>query len=89
MMTEKEQIFYLSDADIMVEGEVGENCAILGYSQAFMTTSGLAYNGDKYLLQLGVQESTCNTIIDSLATISIQGEALVILPKSSTFKIAK
>jgi len=80
--TEKEQIFYLCDGKIEVEGGIGEHCAIMGYPRALMTTSGLAYNGHDYLVELGVQESTCNTIADSLATISIQGEALIILPRS-------
>lgn len=87
ILTETEQIFYLCDADIAIEGGVGEYCAIMGYPQALMTTSGLAYNGDKYRLELGIQESTCNKIIEPQAAISIQGEALIILPKSSTFKI--
>jgi thiamine pyrophosphokinase len=86
IITEKEQIFYLCNSDIVVEGGLGEHCAILGYPQALMTTSGLAYNGSEYLLQLGIQESICNTIASPEATISIQGEALVILPKSCTFK---
>lgn len=89
ILTEKEQIFYLCNADVVVEGGVGESCAIMGYPQALMTTFGLAYNGDEYLLQLGVQESVCNKIVESQATISIQGEALVILPKSSAFKVIK
>lgn len=87
LMTEKGQIFYLCNSDIVIEGGVGEYCAIMGYPEAFMTTTGLAYNGDKYLLQLGIQESACNTIVDANATISIQGEALIILPKSCAFKV--
>jgi thiamine pyrophosphokinase len=87
--TEKEQILYLCQADILVEGGVGENCAIMGYPRALMTTVGLAYNGTEYLVQLGAQESTCNTIVEPQAAISIQGEALVILPKSCTFKVVK
>ena len=70
-----------------VEGGVGQYCAIMGYPEALMTTSGLAYNGDQYFLQQGVQESICNSIADFQSTISIQGEALIILPKSSVFKI--
>lgn len=89
IVTEKEQIFYLCNAEIVIEGGVGEYCAIMGYPQALMTTSGLAYNGNEYPLKLGVQESACNTIVDSKATISIQGEALVILPKSCAFKVVK
>lgn len=82
LLTEKEQIFYLSNTGIAFEGGVGEHCAIMGYPQAFMTTTGLAYNGIEYPLQLGIQESICNIITEPSATISIQGEALIILPKS-------
>lgn len=89
IVTEKEKIFYLCNNDIVVEGGMGEYCAVMGYPQALMTTSGLAYNGHEYLLQLGIQESICNKITSSQATISIQGEALVIIPKFSTFKILK
>lgn len=86
LLTETEQIFYLSNQAIAIEGGVGEHCAVMGYPKAFMTTTGLAYNGKDYLVELGVQESTCNTIADAKATISIQGEALIILPKSCKFK---
>jgi thiamine pyrophosphokinase len=89
ILTEKEQIFDLHNDDISIEAAAGEYCAVMGYPQAVMTTSGLAYNVSEYPLQLGIQESTCNTIIDPKATISIQGEALIILPKSSVFKIVK
>ncbi len=89
LVTEKEQVFYVCNADVVVEGGAGDYCAIMGYPQAQMTTSGLAYNGKDYLLQLGIQESICNTIAESQATISIKGEALVILPKSCTFKIVE
>ncbi len=85
--TEKEQIIYLKNNEVHVEGGVGQYCAIMGYPEALMTTSGLAYNGDQYFLQQGVQESICNSIADFQSTISIQGEALIILPKSSVFKI--
>lgn len=87
ILTEKEQMFYLSDLEIAVEGGMGEYCAIMGFPEALMTTTGLAYNGDEYLVRLGVQESVCNTIVDSQAEIHIKGEALVILPKSSTFAV--
>lgn len=87
LITETEQIFYLCNQAIAIEGGVGGHCAVMGYPKAFMTTTGLAYNGKDYLVELGVQESTCNMIEDPNATISIQGEALIILPKSCKFKM--
>lgn len=89
ILTEEEQIFYVYNAEIAVEGGVGGYCAVMGYPQASMTTFGLAYNGNEYELRLGFQESTCNRIVDAQANISIQGEALIILPKSSTFNVVK
>lgn len=86
LLTEKEQIFYLGNTSISIEGGEGETCAIMGYPQALMTTTGLAYNGIEYPLQLGIQESICNTIIEPHATISIQGDALIILPKNCITK---
>ncbi len=81
--TDHEQIMYLCNESIALEGGVGEYCAMMGYPQAVMKTSGLLYNGSGYPLQMGVQDSICNTISEPKSTISIQGEALVILPKSS------
>lgn len=87
--TEREKICFVYNKEVRVFGGVGDYCAIMGYPEAWMTTSGLAYNGNEYLLQLGMQESICNTLIESESTISIRGEALIILPKSSTFTIAE
>jgi thiamine pyrophosphokinase len=85
--TKNEQIFYLRDNDVYIEGGIGKYCAVMGYPKASMTTSGLAYNGNEYPLELGIQESICNTIADSQSVISIRGEALIILPKSCVFEL--
>lgn len=87
ILTEMEQIFYVCNADIAIEGGVGDHCSILSYPQALMTTCGLAYNGDKFPLKLGLQESVSNKIVEGKASISIEGEALIILPKSSSFTV--
>lgn len=85
--TETEAICYLHNQRMTIEEGEGKYCGIIGYPQAWMTTKGLAYNGDHYLLQLGVQESTCNTLIEAKASIAIEGEALLILPKSARLTI--
>lgn len=81
MLTETEQIEYVKDGTTTIEGPVGAQCAIMGYPEAVMTTTGLAYNGEGYPLRLGYQESTCNTLAMPSATIVIKGEALVIKPR--------
>lgn len=87
IMTEREQILYVCNEKIIVQGKKGESCAILGYPRALMSTSGLSYDVCNYPLELGIQESISNSIADSKAVISIQGESLVILSKNSTFKL--
>lgn len=80
LLTENEQIHFLRDQEISIEGGIGGPCAILGYPEANITTSGLAYNSSSYLVKLGMQESICNAINEHKASISVEGEALVILP---------
>ena len=89
IQTEDEQIFYLKNEKAFIEGGKGENCAVMGYPKASMTTVGLAYNGYEYPLELGICESTCNALVASQAVISICGEALIILPKSARVTISK
>lgn len=84
IITEKEFIEFVKDDHTTIEGKKGDHCAIMGYPEAVMTTTGLAYNGSGYPLKLGYQESTCNTLAEEKAYISIQGEALVIHPNKIT-----
>jgi len=77
IQTEHECIQYVKDAEVHIKGCVGDQCAIMAYPEATMTTTGLQYNGDSYKLQLGIQESSCNRLAESVATIAIKGEALV------------
>lgn len=81
--TDKEKIFYLKDCEIIIEKGEECECAIMGYPQASLTSNGLAYDCVDYPLNLGIQESVCNQLIASKAAISVQGEALVILPKTA------
>lgn len=80
IQTEAERIEYIKDGSTVVRGNVGDPCAIMGYPEATMSTTGLAYNGLDYPLQLGIQESTCNTLKEPEAHVAIQGEALIIHP---------
>lgn len=73
-----EKIEFVRDATICIQGEIGSACGIIGFPEAVMTTQGLKYNGQGYTLKLGFQESICNTLDSETASISIQGDALVI-----------
>lgn len=81
--TDREKILFLKDSEIRITKDVENECAIMGYPQAILTSNGLAYDCVEYPLSLGIQESVCNKLIAPEATISIQGEALVIVPKSA------
>lgn len=80
IQTETEILEYVKDSMTSITGNIGDHCAIMGYPQAVMTTSGLTYNGIQYPLNLGVQESVCNTLAAPSALIEIQGEAIDIKP---------
>ena len=81
LTTENECIEYIKDGQTTIKGNVGDQCAIMAYPEAFMTTTGLAYNGQNYQLKLGIQESSCNTLVEPEAVVVIQGEALIISPR--------
>lgn len=81
LFTSKEIIQFVKDETVTITGKPGDYCAVMGYPEAWMTTQGLTYNGDRYPLILGVQESICNTLAAPEATIEIAGEAIVIGPQ--------
>lgn len=85
--TDREQVFFLRDTAIFIEGGERGYCAILGYPKATITTNGLLYNCSEYLIELGVSNSVCNQIDQPTSTIAIKGEALIILPKECTWHI--
>jgi thiamine pyrophosphokinase len=78
--TESQRIEFIRDGTTQIFGNIGDHCAVMGYPEAIMTTTGLTYNGQDYPLKLGMQESVCNTLAEPIATVEIQGEALVIHP---------
>ena len=71
--TETEKIEYVKDGTTTIKGKVGDQCAVLGYPEALMSTQGLAYNGQNYPLKLGIQESSCNQLAAPEALIEIFG----------------
>lgn len=80
ILTETGCLEYIKDRTGKIEGKIGSDCAIMGYPEALMTTTGLKYNGQDYPLKLGLQESVCNTLASPVAVVSIKGEALLIKP---------
>lgn len=83
LLTETECIQFVKNKNFMLKGKPGDPCAFLGYPEATMTTTGLAYNGSDYSLKLGMQESVCNALAEAKAEIFIKGEAIVISQKNS------
>lgn len=80
IVTESQKIEFVRDGATEIRGNVGDYCAVMGYPEATMTTSGLKYNCQDYSLILGMQESVCNSLAEPIAKVTIQGEALVIHP---------
>jgi thiamine pyrophosphokinase len=87
--TDSQRIEFIRDGVTEIRGEIGNYCAVMGYPEASMTTTGLSYNGQDYPLKLAMQESVCNSLAETVATVEIKGEALVIHPLCPTEKPPK
>lgn len=73
-------IRFIKDETIVMTGVIGDKCAILAYPQATLTCSGLQYSVQNYELCLGKADSISNSLISETATVTVTGEALVIMP---------
>lgn len=80
LLNDQSAIQFVKDATITVHGNEGDNVAILGYPTATLTCSGLKYSVKDYKLSIGNANSISNSLISPTATITIQGEALIIMP---------
>ena len=78
--TEQQSVCLAKDESLTIQGEIGDKCAILAYPQATLTSQGLMYDVADYKLIFGFSESIANSLSAPTATISIEGEALVIMP---------
>lgn len=84
--TDTQVLEYAKDQDVIIQGNIGDQCGIMAFPKATMSTRGLKYDthieteNDSFELELGFSESISNELSQNTATIKIQGEALIIHP---------
>lgn len=74
---EYENIFFAQDTIVTLHGKKGDPVAILGFSEAIITTQGLKYESDHLKLHLTGVSSGCNELLNTEAKIHVVGEALI------------
>lgn len=71
---------FISNESIELQGMIGDHCGVLAFPEATLNTSGLTYDAQNYPLIFGMTENTCNTMRKATATITVAGDALVVMP---------
>lgn len=80
IITDNEILEFVKDRTLTIHGKPHDQCAIIGFTHATVTTHGLEYEMDNYELYFTERASTSNRILKESATIQVSGEALVIHP---------
>lgn len=78
--TEQQTIRFAKDETIELNGKPGDKCGLLAYPEGRITSKGLEYEANDFKLQFGFSENTCNALVTNKAKVTVQGEALVIMP---------
>jgi len=73
-------IRYVKDEHIILQGNTGDKCGILAYPKGWFSSEGLAYDAHDYALDFAYSESVANAMRLPQATVSVTGEALLIMP---------
>lgn len=71
---------FIRDESIDIHGVSGDQCGVLAFPEATLNTSGLTYDAHDHQLIFGIAESTCNTMRETTATITVVGDALIVMP---------
>lgn len=79
-----QSLTFIKDNTLTMHGERGDHCGIFSFPQAKFSSTDLAWNGQSApkmtALEFGIKESACNLMESTTASISISGEALIMLP---------
>ena len=79
LYTEREVATYVKNTQIKLTGEVGSHCAIMALPErAIINSDDLHYPCHNFELIYGKQESICNQLARTPASIDVQGGALMV-----------
>lgn len=78
--SEQQTIRFVKDETISISGEIGDKCGMLAFPKATISSHGLEYEVEDFDLSFGFSESIGNALRETNATVTVSGEALLILP---------
>lgn len=67
----------IASGTINVEGKPGDHVSLIGFPKAVVTTKGLQYDSQEYLITIDGHDSACNALQMKTATIEIKGCAVL------------
>jgi len=79
IFSEKEQINYYENTEVMIAGSPGQSIGILGFPKGMASSEGLKYELENYVLDFEKSNSTSNSFERDCVKLKITGEVLVIL----------
>lgn len=82
--TEQQTIRFAKDETIVLQGDIGDKCGMLAFPHGTVSSQGLQYEAEQFELRFGLTENTCNSLSAQNATISVTGEALLVMPPQLT-----
>jgi thiamine pyrophosphokinase len=77
--SEQQTLRFARDETVTFSGKIKDKCGIVAFPAGRFSSSGLTY-GDNCLLEFGISESVCNSLKSETATVTIEGEALLLMP---------
>ena len=80
LINEEQSLSFHKNEIVHVSGKRGDNCGVFGAPSATVSSEGLTYNMKKQRLLYGSSGSVSNSLSSSKASITIEGEAIVIKP---------
>jgi len=78
LLTSLEMCEFVRDRRVVIEGPIGLSVSLMAFPAGSFTSQGLRYEGQDLALRFAEQDSICNELASTAATIEIQGDILVI-----------
>ena len=83
LLADTEYVRYFRNKTFKLKGRLGDPIALLGFSHATITTSGLKYDVTDYSLEFEQAVSISNELAQEEATVSVIGDVLCIHEQKS------
>ena len=79
VITSREKAYFLKDQNCKLSGPINQAVALLSFPKAIINSVGLKYDMQDYELNFSFNESTSNSLGKTIASIEVQGEALLLI----------